>query len=129
MNRNLRSSLVFTGTAAAALALAAMAGAAYADDITIDPTPFVSTKSRAEVRAEVIGKAEQIRMAHGEGDSGMNHAAFQSTLTRAQVRDAYMASRDQVGAFTGEDSGSAWLAAMQRRPGGNLMLAGSESSR
>ena len=126
MNRNLRSSLVFTGTAAAALALAAMTSVAYADDITIDPTPFVSTKSRAEVRAEVIGKAEQIRMAHGEGDSGMNHAAFQSTLTRAQVRDEYMASRAQVSAFNGEDSGSAWLAAMQPRQNGNVMLAGSD---
>ena len=126
MNRNLRSSLVFTGTAAAAFALAAMTSVAYADDITIDPTPFVSTKSRAEVRAEVIGKAEQIRMAHGEGDSGMNPAAFHSTLTRAQVRDEYMASRNQVTAFNGEDSGSAWLTAMQPGRNGNVMLAGSE---
>lgn len=127
MNRNLRSSLVFTGTAAAAFALAAMTGAAYADDITIDPTPFVSTKSRAEVRAEVIGKAEQIRMAHGEGDSGMNHAATSgSTLTRAQVRGDYLASRAQVSAFNGEDSGSAYLTAMQPRQNGNVMMAGSE---
>jgi len=126
MNRNLRSSLVFTGTAAAAFALAAMTSVAYADDITIDPTPFVSTKSRAEVRAEVIGKAEQIRMAHGEGAPEMNHAMSGSTLTRAQVRDEYMASRAQVSAFNGEDSGSAYLTAMQPRHDGNLMLAGSE---
>jgi len=126
MNRNLKSSLVFTGTAAAAFALAAMTGAAYADDITIDPTPFVSTKSRAEVRAEVLGKAEQIRMAHGEGASGMDPAPFRGTLTRAQVRDDYMASRAQVSAFNGEDSGSAYLTAMQPRGDGNLMLAGSE---
>lgn len=126
MNRNLRSSLVLTGTAAAAFALAAMTGVAHADDITIDPTPFVSTKSRAEVRAEVIGKAEQIRMAHGEVGSGMDPAPFHGTLTRAQVRDEYMASRAQVSAFNGEDSGSAWLAAMQSRQNGNVMLAGSE---
>ncbi len=127
MNRNLRSSLVFTGTAAAALALAAMTSVAYADDITIDATPFISTKSRAEVRAEVIGKAEQIRMAHGEGAPEMNHASTSgSTLTRAQVRDEYMASRAQVSAFNGEDSGSAYLTAMQPRRAGNLMLAGSE---
>jgi hypothetical protein len=126
MNRNLRSSLVFTGTAAAAFALAAMTSVAYADDITIDPTPFVSTKSRAEVRAEVIGKAEQIRMAHGEGAYGMTPAASGGTLTRAQVRDDYMASRAQVSAFNGEDSGSAWLTAMQPHRDGNLMLAGSE---
>lgn len=123
MNRNLKSSLVITGTAAAAFALAAMTGAAYADDITIDPTPFVSTKSRAEVRAEVLGKAEQIRMAHGEGAPEMNHAPFRSTLTRAQVRDDYLASRDQVDAFNGEDSGSAYLTAMQPHRNGNTMLA------
>ena len=126
MNRNLKSSLVFTGTAAAAFALAAMAGAAYADDITIDPTPFVSTKSRAEVRAEVIGQAEQIRMAHGEGASGMDPAPFHGTLTRAQVRDDYMAARAQASAFNGEDSGSAYLTAMQPRRNGNLMMAESE---
>lgn len=123
MNRNLKSSLMITGTAAAAFALAAMTGAAYADDITIDPTPFVSTKSRSEVRAEVLGKAEQIRMAHGEGAPEMNHAPFRSTLTRAQVRDDYLASRDQVSAFNGEDSGSAYLTAMQPRRDGNTMLA------
>lgn len=123
MNRNLKSSLMITGTAAAAFALAAMTGAAYADDITIDPTPFVSTKSRAEVRAEVLGKAEQIRMAHGEGAPETNHAPFRSTLTRAQVRDDYMAARTQVSAFNGEDSGSAYLTAMQPRRDGNTMLA------
>jgi hypothetical protein len=126
MNRNLKSSLVVTGTAAAAFTLAAMTGAAYADDITIDPTPFVSTKSRAEVRAEVLGKAEQIRMAHGEGATGMDHSPFRSTLTRAQVRDDYMASRDQSSALHGEDSGSAYLTAQQSRRNGNVMLAGSE---
>ena len=125
MNRNLKSSLVFTGTAAAAFALAAIAGAAYADDITIDPTPFVSTKSRAEVRAEVIGQAEQIRMAHGEG-AGMNGTPFRGMLTRAQVRDDYMAARAQASAFNGEDSGSAYLTAMQPRRNGNLMMAESE---
>ena len=125
MNRNLKSSLAFAGTAAAALALAAMTGAAYADDITIDPTPFVSTKSRAEVRAEVLGQAEQIRMAWGEGSPGMNATPFRSTLTRAQVRDEYIASRDQVNAFNGEDSGSAYLTAMQPQRDRNLMLAGS----
>ncbi|WP_167772471.1 hypothetical protein [Ramlibacter henchirensis] len=122
MNRNVQSSLIFTGTAAAALALAAMSSVAYADDITIDPTPFVSTKSRAEVRAEVLGKAEQIRMAHGEGGPmEMNRAPFKSSLTRAQVRDEYLASRGEVKAFTGEDSGSSYIAAMQPRRSGMIL--------
>ena len=124
MNRNLASTLAFTGTAAAALVLAAMTGAAYADDITVDPTPFVSTKSRAEVRAEVMGKAEELRIAHGESME-MNRAPFRSTLTRAQVREAYMAARGEVTAFNGEDSGSAYLASRPARRG-DMMLAGSE---
>jgi len=126
MNRNLRSSLIFTGTAAAAFALAAMAGAAYADDITIDPTPFVSTKTRAEVQAEVLGHVDEIRMANGEGAPEMNRTPFHGTLTRAQVRDEYLASREQVSAFNGEDSGSAYMTAMQSRADRNLMLAGSQ---
>jgi hypothetical protein len=122
MNRNFASTLIVTGTAAVALALAAMTPA-HADDITIDPTPFVSTKSRAEVRAEVMGKAEEIRMAHGEGSTGMNHAPFRSTLTRAQVRNDYIASRGEVNALNAEDSGSSYLAAKQPRRS-DLMMAG-----
>ena len=40
-----------------AFAMAAMAcNNAYADDITVDNTPFVSSKTRAEVQAEVMGR-------------------------------------------------------------------------
>jgi hypothetical protein len=124
MNRNLASTLAFAGTAAAAFALAAMTTAAYADDITIDSTPFVSTKTRAEVRAEVMGQADQLRMAHGEGAPEMNRSTFRSSLTRAQVTDAYIASRDEVNAFNGEDSGSSYLAANQTRS--SVLLAGKE---
>ena len=68
MNRNLASILTITTTTAAAiLAVAAMtSGTAYADDITVDNTPFVSTKTRAEVRAEVMGQAEALRTASSE---------------------------------------------------------------
>ena len=46
MNRNLASTLTITATAAAAFALAAMASSnAYADDITVDNTPFVSEQN------------------------------------------------------------------------------------
>lgn len=55
MNRNLASALTIGATAAAAVAVAALGPAkAYADDITIDTTPFVSSKSRAEVQAELM---------------------------------------------------------------------------
>ena len=69
-----------------ALAIVAASGAAFADDITVDTTPFVSTATRAEVCAE------------------------------------YIAQRDRVAAFTGEDSGSAYLA--QQRADRASVLAG-----
>lgn len=126
MNRHLESSLIITGTAAAAFALAAITSTgAYADDITIDTTPFVSTKTRAEVRAEVMGQGEQLRLAYGEWPSDMNGASFQSGLTRNQVRNEYMASRDEVKALTGEDSGSSYLALKQSGRNG-FMVAGQE---
>jgi hypothetical protein len=51
MNRNLASTLSIVSTAAAAFAFAAIAsGNACADDITIDNTPFQSTRTRTEVQ-------------------------------------------------------------------------------
>jgi Domain of unknown function (DUF4148) len=50
MNRNIASAIA----RAPAVALASVAaGNAMADDITIDTTPFTSTKSRAEVLADL----------------------------------------------------------------------------
>ena len=74
---------------ALAFAAAAVAGSAYADDITVDNSQFVSQKTRAEVRAD------------------------------------YIASRNEVNAFTGEDSGSAYLQASNGRVfNGSTTLAG-----
>ena len=92
---------------AIALVLAA-AGNAFADDITVDAAPFVSTATRAHVQAEL----QQFRQ------SGVNPwaldfnpvAQFRGNATRAQVTAAYIASRDAVAAFGGEDSGAAYLA-------------------
>lgn len=99
-------------TLAAALVLAASAGSALADDITIDSKPFVSTKSRAEVQAEL----QQFQRA-GVNPWAQDYNPLQSftgTKTRAQVSAAYIQSRNEVAATTGEDSGAAWLA--QRAP-------------
>jgi hypothetical protein len=127
MNRILATTLTFVSTGAAALALAAIAsGTAYADDITIDSTPFVSSRTRAEVRAEVMGQGEALRMANSEWSTQMNTAHLpQSTLTRAQVRQEYISTRRAVNAFNSEDSGSSYLASMQRRSGG-IVVADSE---
>jgi hypothetical protein len=129
MNRNLASTLTIVSTAAAAFALAAMAsGNAYADDITVDNTPFVSTRTRAEVQAEVMGRAEQLRMANSEWSTQQHQQSESSGLTRAQVTAAYIASRLEANALNSEDSGSAYLAALPRRTNGvnGVIMAGSE---
>ena len=124
MNRNFASTLIITGTAAAALGLAALTSTAYADDITIDKTPFVSTKSRAEVRAEVMGNVEQLRMANGEWPGPMTLAPQASSLTRAQAQADYVSARREVNAFNAEDSGSSYIASHQPRRA--VILAGSD---
>jgi hypothetical protein len=101
MNRNYALALVLVLATAAA-------GNAFADDITVDPTPFVSTMSRADVKAEL----QQFR------NSGIDPwsqtydqlAGFRSDRTRAEVTAAYIAQRDRVAAFNGEDSGSMFMA-------------------
>jgi phage I-like protein len=90
--------------AAAALA----ATASYAGDITVDSTPFTSTRSRAEVQAELA----QFKQAGPNVWSTQYNqlAQFAPQRSRDDVRAEYLASRAQVEAFTAEDSGSAWLA-------------------
>ncbi len=104
------------------VAATAFAGSAFAETPTIDTTPFVSTQSRAQVQAELAAFKK----------SGVNPWSiqynplknFQSGTTRAQVTAEYLASRDLVDAFTGEDSGSSYLA-QNRVPGAEpSLLAG-----
>jgi hypothetical protein len=98
-----------TRTYALCLSLAfAAAGNAMADDITIDPFPFVSTATRAEVMEEL----RQHRMAGNSpwADDYNPLAQFRSGLTRAEVTAQFHASRNEVAAFSGEDSGSVHLA-------------------
>jgi hypothetical protein len=126
MNRILASALTITTTAAAVLAVAAMAtGTAYADDITIDPTPFVSTRTRAEVRAEVMGQSEALRIASSEWTMQSSPALQpDSAYTRAQAKADYLASRREVNAFTSEDSGSSYLAKLPRHMSSGVVVAG-----
>ena len=126
MNRNLASILtITTTTAAAVLAVAAMtAGTAYADDITVDNTPFVSSRTRAEVQAEVMGQAEALRTASSEWS--MNQASQpNSAYTSAQAKADYIATRSEVHALTAEDSGSSYFASLPRRMSTGVILAGS----
>jgi hypothetical protein len=123
MNRNIASTLTITTTAAAAIALAAIAsGNAYADDITVDNTPFVSSRTRAEVQAEVIGQS--LTIASSEWSTQMNQPPQRmSDFTRAQATAEYLAARSEVNALTAEDSGSSYFATLPRRVDGSVIMA------
>jgi hypothetical protein len=100
MNRRIASAIV--------IAAAAVAGNAFADDITIDPAPFTSTKTRAQVQTELAQyKAAGINPWSTQYNPLKQ---FKSAKSRAEVVAEYVAARDEVAAFSGEDSGSAWLA-------------------
>ena len=126
----LKGNIMKRNIAAALLALSVVP--AFADDITIDPTPFVSTLSRAQVRAEL----QQFK-ASGVDPWAQDYnqlAGFVSSKTRAQVVAEYLRSRDETAALTSEDSGSAWLAqgraiavpaSARSRIGSQPVLAGS----
>jgi hypothetical protein len=124
MNRILESTLSVATTAAAVFAVVAIAsGNAYADDITIDTTPFVSTKTRAEVRAEVMGQS--MTSASSEWAMQFNHAPqVKSAYTREQATAEYMAARNEVNARNSEDSGSSYFAALPRSMGPSVIMAG-----
>jgi hypothetical protein len=111
MNRNLVSALTIAATAAAAVALAALASEkAYADDITFDQTPFASTRTRAEVKTELLRQGELLRTGSAEWSLQRNEVPrIKSSFTAEQARSGYKFSRDEVRALTGEDSGSAYF--------------------
>lgn len=115
MNRTLALSL--------AIVLAA-AGNAFADDITHDPHPFVSTATRAEVQEDL----RQFRMAGNSpwADEYNPLSHFKSSMTRAEVTADYMGSRATVSAFTGEDSGSTYLARTSIPASRDIILAGND---
>ena len=91
------------------LALAASAGSAFADDITIDNTPFVSTLSRDEVMAQFVQYRQTGINPHATSYNPLKY--FRSVKSREQVQQEFVASRELVQAMNGEDSGSSWLAA------------------
>ena len=125
MHRPIASALAFSGTVAAATLAAGLSllpGPARADDITIDPTPFVSTRSRAEVRTEVLQNAARVRAGASEWALQQGEPLqLAGGLSRDQVRADYIAQREAVQAMNGEDSGSAALARTAQVPSGTRM--------
>jgi hypothetical protein len=92
----------------AALSTAAFAAQADAFDAPEFAKQFNGSKSRAEVQAE-LGQYKQSRV-NPWSTTHNPLASFKSDRTRAQVQADYIASRNRVAAFTGEDSGSSYLA-------------------
>lgn len=113
MNRNLEAALAM-GTTVAFAILAAVAivasGAAFADDITVDNTSFVGSRSRADVKAELMNRPELVRAGASEWAIQRSQAVGKSGYTSEQAKSEYKAERQFVNALNAEDSGSAYLA-------------------
>lgn len=121
MNRTFTTIAVQSAFAAAIIAAAplaaagnAAAGATYVDpgaDHVLVSTPFVSTVSREQVRAEAVAAARQPQL-FTDSHTAPQLAKFESTLSRAQVHaEAVEATRLRVASFT--DSQHRPLTAMQ----------------
>ena len=100
------------------LLMVTAAGAATADtglagDISIELTPFVSTLSRDEVRADAVANRDELDAMRSEISSASS-LRFTSTLSRAAVVADYIAHRAEVAAMYAEDSGSQLLASTPR---------------
>lgn len=106
---------------ALALILASTGAVAYADDITMDPVPFTSTLTRAQVMQDL----QQYRRAgvNPWADDYNQLAQFRSGLSREQVVAEFKLSRDSMSALNGEDSGSMYLARREQAVKGGTHLA------
>ena len=94
---------------ASAVLIATVAAGAFADELPSIPTePVVSTKTRAEVQAELI--AYKQAGVNPWSTSYNQLAGFKSNRSRQEVMAEYLATRDEVAAINSEDSGSAYLA-------------------
>jgi hypothetical protein len=114
MNRHLPSAFAVGAVATIALVAAAVMVSlpAYADDITVEQVPFVSSRTREEVNAEL-----RTPWPGGNPWSGA-YDMFQgrSTATSEQVQGEYIRARDQATAMHGEDSGSVFIMKAQGAP-------------
>jgi hypothetical protein len=122
MNHRIHSILVFGGTlAAAVLGAAAMTGPAWAEGPIGESTPFTSTRTAAEVQAELIANRHLLSSSGSEWamqQGEPRHPA--SGYTSAQARADYIASRDEVRAMNSEDGGSGYFARSNVRTPGPL---------
>jgi hypothetical protein len=108
----------------AAAAAATFAGGAFAE--SPDPSgQFAQQVASTKSRAEVVAELKEYKRA-GVNPWSMSYnplASFKSTQTREAVVAQFLDSRDQVAAFTAEDSGSAYLARNGHQPSPDEHLA------
>ena len=105
-----------------AFAISAAAAGASAESYEAHNTPFVSTASRATVQAEVTHP--RASTVNPWSTSYNPIAQFRSEKSRAQVTAEYIGARDVVDAFTGEDSGSGYLAGRPAAAGETRIASG-----
>jgi hypothetical protein len=120
MNRNLKSAIATGAIMALGLLASAIIGSStvYADE---DPS-FVSTRTRAEVTADL-----KTPWPGGNPWSGSyDMFRVRGTATSAQLQSEYILNRAKVGAFHGEDGGSEYLMKAQgsAAPGSSVILGG-----
>lgn len=122
MKRDIESLLAIAAVGAIAAAAAAamvLPRTAHADDITIDTTPFVSSRTRSEVQQELLGQARQVRAGATEW-SLQQGPVLKGQITVPEARADFVAHRREVSALTAEDSGSSWFK-MKPLPGTAVM--------
>jgi len=128
MNQDIESLLAMAAVGAIAAAAAAamvLPGVALADDITIDNTPFVSSRSRAQVQQELLGQVREVQAAAGEWELQQGErSTFRGQVAGLDARADYVAHRQEVSALTGEDSGSSYFKMRPLAAGGTTVMGG-----
>ena len=99
---------------AIAIAATGSAGSAFADDISIDTQTFVSTRTRADVKADMLQARADGSMASWVAEAGSVPAtlAMSRQVTRQEVMADMRVNREASlarAAMVGEDSGSFYL--------------------
>jgi hypothetical protein len=85
---------------------------------------FHSTKSRAEVKADVLAHRDEIQaITREDSGSALLASEFQSTKSRAEVTAEFLANREEAQALTSEDGGASYYARHQQHDN-QVQLAG-----
>jgi hypothetical protein len=129
MNQRIVSIAAYVGSVTVAtVAAALMSGNAMAEGPLDDSrAPFVSTRSTAEVRAELAtGRSHISSYASEYALQQPDTGSLPSGYTRAEATAGYIAAREQVHAMTSEDGGSAYLGRSGGRMAAGSMLASSQ---